>query len=135
MTPFRIRAPFLLLPKQYDTVLSLWRSWFKCMIFWTLYERKIMNLAVISYFMWQKVWDKEEVFMPDLLPLSVVLNCSERSMRSPIFNPLAVTSLGNRFVKWYGIPSLFVINPYNAKKHVHLSVLPLRTCAVLKINK
>lgn len=37
--------------------------------------------------------------MPGLLPLSVVLNCSERSMRSPIFNPLAVTSLGNRFVK------------------------------------
>lgn len=94
-----------------------------------------MNLAVISYFVWLKVQDKEEVFMPDLLSLSVVLNCSKQSLRNPVFNALAVTALGNRSMRWYGIHSLFAVNMYNAKKHVHLSLLPVRTPAVQKEMK
>lgn len=70
--------------------------------------------------------------MPDLLSLSVVLNCTEQSPRSPIFNALAIAALGNRFIKWYGRHSLLAVNMYNAKKHLHLSLLPVWTPAVQK---
>lgn len=128
-TSFRMRAPFLLLAKQDDTVLSVGRSWFKCLISWISYERRWWTQP-LSATLCDKLQDKEEVFMPYLLSLPVVLNCSEQSMSSPIFNALAITALDNRFIKWYSIHSLFAVNMYNAKNHVNLSLLPERTLAV-----
>jgi len=103
------QAPLLLPPKQGDTVLSLWRSWFKCPISSILCGRRMMNFAAISYFVWWKVREREEVFMPDLLASSVVLNGSEQPVSGPIFNAWAITALGNRFQKWSGICSLSAV--------------------------
>lgn len=103
-TPLTMRAPFLLLTKWDDTVLSLWRSWFKCLISWMLYERRVMNLAVSGHFMWRKVHDREDIFMPDLLSLSSVLNCGEQSVRSPVLN-----ALGNRLLQSDAVYTVYLL--------------------------